>query len=189
MLVVGDLRNYYMKRIVFLLTIFTCLGWGLYAQPSPDEGGEERLRNAAELRDAKWYYDLDEALSEPEKVYKLSLADQNLKELPAEIGNLKNLQMLSLSNCKLKSVPEEIRHCTHLQMISLYNNKIKYLPIEFRELRNLEILYLGKNKLIEMPLWIGGLGKLKRLDISLNRISPQELIYIRRMLPKADVTY
>lgn len=179
-----------MKRIVFFFTIFTCFGWGLFAQPALEDGEENgRLLNSAELRNEKWYYDLDEALSEPEKVYKLSLTDQKMKTLSADIGNLKNLQMLSLSNCGLKHIPVEIAQCNRLQMISMYNNKLKYLPIEFRELQKLEVLYLGRNRLTEMPLWVGGLGKLKRLDISRNRITPEELTYIKRILPRATVTY
>lgn len=157
----------------------------LHAQPTPTE---HTLLNNTQLDNQPWFHNLDSALANPDKVYKLSLIDQKIKVLPEEFGNFKNLQVLNLSNCKLKRVPVEIKACKNLQIVSLYGNKIKFLPPEMRELKNLEILYLGKNKLIELPQWLGSMIKLRRLDISRNRLTPADVGNAKRMLPKADIT-
>jgi Leucine-rich repeat (LRR) protein len=166
----------------FLLTGTT----GLLAQPT--DNPDTKLLNTSQLDNQKWYYDLDSALANPDKVYKLSLIDQKIKVLPSDFGKLRNLQILNLSNCKLKRLPVEIKECKNLQMISLYGNKLKYLPSEMRELKQLEILYLGKNKLFEIPQWFGTMTKIRRLDISRNRLTPADVANAKRMLPKADIT-
>lgn len=176
-----------MKRIFLFFIVSTFLSLPLFSQPGGNGSG--RILNAAELREAGWFYSLDSALANPDRVYKLSLSGQKMKTLPAEIGTLTNLQMLSLSECGLKSLPDELAKCKKLQMISLYHNKLKFLPPYMREFSKLEVLYLGQNRLTEIPIWVGGMGRLRRLDVSRNPITPSELNYIRNMIPKADVTY
>lgn len=176
-----------MKKILLLSFAFCLLSMPAWAQPNGETNG--RLLSASQLRDKSWYYSLDSALANPDKVYKLSLSDQSLKSLPPEIGQLKNLQVLNLSNCGLKQIPREISNLKHLQMLSLYGNKLKFIPYEFRELSKLEVLYLGRNRLTTLPVWVGGMGKLRRLDVSRNRMTPAEIIAIRNMMPRVDITY
>lgn len=178
-----------MKRHFGLLVFLFLLAFSASAQPDSSGFHPGHPLNADQLREEKWYYSINDALANPADVYKLSLTDQALKTLPAEIGQLKNLQILNLSNCKLKTIPAEIKELKNLQSLSLYNNKLKFIPLEFRELDHLEVLYLGKNKLTELPIWMGGLGQLRRLDISRNRITPLEIIYIKNLMPKVQLTY
>jgi Leucine-rich repeat (LRR) protein len=173
-----------MRRLFFTALLFIGAA-SAFAQ----EGDSLRLLNDIELQQEKWYYSLDEALMNPEKVYKLSLTDTKLKGgLPVEITQFKNLQILTVSNCKLKSLPAEIGELTHLQRVSLYKNKLRVLPEELRKLHNLQVLYLGKNKLTTIPMWVGGLGKLRRLDLSYNPLSPLELQYVKDLCKKVEVT-
>lgn len=167
------------------------LGGLAFGQTSEESGDVQdgRLLNAAQLRDARWFYTMEEAKAYPDQVYKLSLADNKLKEIPAEVFQFKNLQVLNLNNCALVELSDSIRALHNLQFLSLYDNKLRVLPQGIRELKNLEVLYLGKNKLFELPLWVGGLGKIQRLDISRNRMTPLEVSRIRSLLPKAEITY
>lgn len=172
-----------MKRALFFLsTLFLVFSYG-YAQ-----GNGEPI-NWDALKMEPWYTDMDSALRTPDKVYKLSLTDQGLKTLPAEISMLKNLQILNLNGNKLKVLPPEIGELQNLQVFSLYDNNLRYIPDEFRKLKSLEVLYLGKNKIVEMPVWIGGLGKLKRLDLIANRMTPYELNFLKELLPRCYITY
>lgn len=173
-----------MKKYVSLLIFMTAFALTGLSQTTTD-----RLLSPSELRNEPWYYDMDSALSNPDKVYKLSLTQQKLKVIPVEIGDLKNLQILNLSENKIKEIPTEIGQLEKLELLSLYKNKLRYIPDEFKNLKSLKALYLGANKLTEIPIWMGGMGKMRRLDVSRNPVSPQELIYIRRLMPKADVTY
>lgn len=182
----GGTTNLRMGNAVLMAWLVVVSVCGLAAQTPVS--GDRNLLNTAQLDNQRWYYDLDSALANPDKVYKLSLIDQKIKVLPAEFGTLRNLQILNLSNCKLKRVPAEIKNCKNLQMISLYGNKLKFLPPEMRELKQLEILYLGNNKLVEVPQWFGTMSRIRRLDISRNRLTPADVANVKRMLPRADIT-
>lgn len=187
---VGKRRNAMMmtiKNTLLALGMATVAFSGLFAQST--NATEHPLLNTDQLDGQRWFYNLDSALANPDKVYKLSLIDQQIKSLPPEIGSLRNLQVLNLSNTKLKEIPLEIKECKNLQIISLYGNKLKYIPTEMRELKQLEILYLGKNKLFEVPQWLGTMTKIRRLDISHNPLTPADVSNAKRMLPKADVTF
>jgi Leucine-rich repeat (LRR) protein len=180
-----------MKRIALFIVAAICLGNFAFGQPddevvSPQDG---QLLNAGQLRDARWFYTMEEAKAYPDQVYKLSLAEYKMKELPEEIFQFKNLQILNLNSCGLEKLSDSIHVLHNLQFLSLYDNKLRYLPQGIRELKNLEVLYLGKNKLFEIPLWIGGLGKIHRLDISRNRMTPLEVSRICALMPKAEITY
>ena len=163
--------------IAFLLIAGFCLGQSNVV-----------LLNPQQLKREKDYLSMEEALKEPLKVYKLNLKGQKLKEIPAEISQLKNLQVLNLSENRLKVVGAEIGILKNLQFLSLYGNSLRTLPNEMRNLSHLETLYLGKNKISTMPVWVGGLGRLKRLDITLNRITPREADMIKYKLPKCEIT-
>jgi Leucine-rich repeat (LRR) protein len=175
-----------MKKSFFLLMFAMCATLQLAAQTAVSS--DRPILNTTQLDQQPWFYNLDSALANPDKVYKLSLIDQKIKELPAEFGSLRNLQVLNLSNCKLKAIPHEIKECKNIQTMSLYGNKIRVLPPEMRELKQLEILYLGKNKLMELPAWLGTMTKIRRLDISRNALTPADVSNAKRMLPKADIT-
>ncbi len=176
-----------MKSVLMLLALVFCGFGSLVAQA--DVAKEDRLLSSMELENEPWFTDLDSALANPEMVYKLSLADQKFKTLPAEFGSFVNLQYVNLNNCRLKELPLEIKDCQKIQMISLYRNKLRYLPAEMQELKNLEILYLGNNRLFEIPNWFATMRQLHRLDISHNRMTPAEVSAAKRMLPNAEVTY
>jgi Leucine-rich repeat (LRR) protein len=169
-----------------LLAMVIALGGFSFAIGQSTKATDHPILNTAQLDKQPWFYNLDSALANPEKVYKLALSDSKVKELPAEFGKLRNLQM---SNCGLKAVPHEIKECKNLQMISLFGNRLKVLPAEMHELKKLEILYLGQNKLFEIPDWFGTMGQLKRLDISRNNITPADVMAVRRMLPHCEITY
>jgi hypothetical protein len=81
----------------------------------------------------------------------LSLADNKLQSLPAEIGQLNKLQSLYLHNNQLQSLPVEIGQLKELQSLDLYNNQLQSLPQEIGQLKKLESLYLQNNPLQSLP--------------------------------------
>jgi Leucine-rich repeat (LRR) protein len=170
----------------------------------------------------KEYTSLEEALKNPEKVYNLNLSNQNvtipkdawskfvnlevlsfkndhLKEIPMEIGFLKNLKVLDLSGNDFTSLPKSFSELNHLEELFLNDEKylqfdknkktlnlpknlrilhleddnLNYLPKEVYELKNLESLFLNHNNFIEVPKDLEGLKNLRQLDFHDNKIPAQ----------------
>ncbi len=179
-----------MSRSAFLQISFVFFFFTLFfvqdsfAQvPNPD-----LVKNDTELGREVWYYSIDEAMKQPEKVYKLNLSGQKLKEFPSELYNLPNLHMLDLSKNKIDEIPADINQLPYLTMLNLYDNKIRILHPNMQYLGELRHLFLGRNKLVAAPAFVGGLGKLQRLDVSRNYITSYELANLQYQLPNCNIT-
>jgi len=145
--------------------------------------------DAYQLKSAKWYYSITEAMREPEKVYKLSLSGQKYKELPPGLDRFSNLQVLNLSNNKLKTIPVDVSRLQNLEVLMLRKNRINHLPEEIKNMNSLTTIYLSRNRLVEVPAWIGGLSKLRTLDLSLNNLTNYEIELVRHRLPRCKITH
>lgn len=174
------------------------------------------------LKVKKEFTSLEEALKNPEKVYNLNLSNQNvaipkeawskfinleilsfkndhLKEIPQEIGFLKNLKVLDLSGNDFTSLPKSFSELDHLEELFLNDDKnlqfdknkktlnlpinlrilhleqdnLNNLPKEVYELKKLESLFLNNNNFIEVPKDLKGLKNLRKLDFHDNKIPNQ----------------
>jgi len=172
----------------------------------------------------KEYTSLEEALKNPEKVYNLNLSNQdnivvpkeawakftnletlsfkndNLKEIPQEIGNLPSLKVLDLSGNDFTALPQSLKKLNHLEelylndeknlfhnqnnqslnlplnlrILHLENDNLKNVPKEIYELKKLEQLFLNDNNFNQIPKEMKSLKNLKQLDFHNNKI-PQQL--------------
>lgn len=198
---------------IFLISLFLCFfAEGLIAQvdttatnASPDTTTMDSSRvnpemvsrgftpgprlDAYQLKNSKWYYSINDAVREPEKVYKLSLSGQKYKDLPPGLDRFSNLQVLNLSNNKLKTIPSDISRLQNLEVLILSKNKINRLPEEIKNMENLTTIYLSNNRLVEVPAWIGGLSKLRTLDLSLNNLTRYEIELVQQRLPRCKITH
>jgi len=163
-----------------LLFCLPSLSWAQVPDPN-------KTKNDTELGREIWYYSLEEALREPEKVYKLNLSGQKLKAFPTEVYNLPNLHMLDLSDNKIQEIPSDIKQLPYLTMLNLYNNKLRVLHPDMQYLGELRYLYLGRNKLVYAPAFIGGLGKLRKLDLTRNYVTTYELQNLKSQLPNCNI--
>ena len=106
---------------------------------------------------------------EMKQLRKLDLSwNKDLKTLPPEIGNLKNLEYLDCSGCSLRNLPKELGKLKKLRYLRLWNNWIGELPAEIGNLENLENLMLENCALKTLPKEIGKLKKLKDLNLRSN---------------------
>jgi len=147
------------------------------------------LLNDTELEAQPLFTDIGAALADPGTVYKLSLVDSRIKEVPAEVFRLVNLQYLNLGENKIKVLPEEMAKLTNLQTLVLTNNKIRTLPDSMKDLENLRRLYLGENKISEMPAFVGGLSYLRYLDLHGNYVTIYDIKRTEFMLPRCKINY
>ncbi len=111
----------------------------------------------------------------------LHLLDNQLTELPAEIGQLTNLQVLALTKNQLTELPAEIGQLSNLQRLYLDINQLTELPAEIGQLTNLEELHLNRNQLTELPAEIGQLTNLKRLYVDDNPLPDDALRTIEEL--------
>ncbi|UYZ59739.1 protein kinase [Hymenobacter latericus] len=64
----------------------------------------------------------------PEQLRWLILTDNELEELPAEIGNCTQLQKLMLAGNRLQHLPETLARCTGLELLRIAANRLEALP-------------------------------------------------------------
>ncbi|XP_060972781.1 putative disease resistance protein At3g14460 [Cannabis sativa] len=102
----------------------------------------------------------------------LDASDNDVKELPASICGLHNLETLLLSKCyKLTQLPDSIGNLKHLRYLDASGSKVKELPASICELHNLETLLLsGCRMLTQLPDSIGNLKYLRYLDVSYTKV-------------------
>ncbi|MCF7799376.1 leucine-rich repeat domain-containing protein [Candidatus Babeliales bacterium] len=105
------------------------------------------------------------AMAEIMKIETLYLDNNDLTDLPAEIGKLENLKFLYLSNNKLTKLPKEIGNLKKLVSLDLADDLLVDLPEEINQLTNLECLYLRGNKLKALPASFDKLKKIKNFNI------------------------
>ena len=98
------------------------------------------------------------------------LSNNQLTQLPVEIGQLTQFTLLYLSNNKLTQLPVEIGQLTRLTTLNLSYNKLNQLPVEIRQLTRLTTLNLSYNKLTQLPVEIGHLTQLTELYLGNNPI-------------------
>jgi Leucine-rich repeat (LRR) protein len=146
-----------------------------------------QLLDSAALAKEKTYTSLEEALEEPEKVYKLDLsiyAEKDLSDLSLwsdELSKFKNIQELMISIESDKNVLSKIplfKGLNNLQKLKLENirlgnfqeSEIKSFFDELSSLPRLEELNLSKNNLSSKQLFLRNLKNLKILNLNDNVI-------------------
>lgn len=94
----------------------------------------------------KEYNNLEEALKNPEMIFKLNLSNQTLKLTDIDWSKFINLEYLNLKNDHLKEIPTGITRLKSLKIIDLSGNDFSKLPSEFSNLTKLEEIFLNDEK-------------------------------------------
>jgi len=82
-----------------------------------------------------------------------------------------NLRWLILTNNNIAELPKEIGLCKRMQKLMLSGNRLAQLPDELSNCPNLALLRIAANKLHELPQWITQLPKLSWIAFSGNNFS------------------
>jgi len=82
-----------------------------------------------------------------------------------------NLRWLILTNNNIAELPKEIGLCKRMQKLMLSGNRLSTLPEELINCQNLALLRIAANKLHELPQWIMQLPKLSWIAFSGNNFS------------------
>ncbi|WP_254844712.1 leucine-rich repeat domain-containing protein [Leptospira santarosai] len=81
-----------------------------------------KVKSQNEKAEEKIYRDLREAFQKPSDVHILDLSGQQIKNLPRQIANLKNLRELDLRYNQLTTLPKEIAKLQSLSHLDLKEN-------------------------------------------------------------------
>ncbi len=104
------------------------------------------------------------AVFENGRIVELYLQESGIRELTADIGQLKHLRRLHLYGDRslglplLESIAPEIGRCSELEELLLNSNELTTLPETLMELRKLRRLSIADNRLFqlspELQVWI-----------------------------------
>ena len=117
-----------------------------------------------ELIQQKIFTSLEEALREPDKVYRLILKKlKKIDSLPDEIFLLKNLQELTVTKSKLQIINKNIDQLIFLQYLNVDHNRLVSLPDELTSLLHLKKLIISRNLIYKLPETIGNMTALREI--------------------------
>ncbi|MGQ4873146.1 MAG: leucine-rich repeat domain-containing protein [Promethearchaeia archaeon] len=116
-------------------------------------------------------YNLPSEIGELTYLKELYLSRDELLEIPESLFKLKSLEILDLSNNSLSLIPDSIEQLSSLKKLWLDGNRLKKLPETITNLKNLVQLGLSMNELVELPESFGNLTSLKVLNIIMNKLS------------------
>lgn len=145
--------------------------------------------DSATLASKPVFTSLQEALKNPEQVYRLNLKKQKLKKVPLEIFKLTNIQELNLSRNKLTEIPAGIENFPNLQYLDVSVNELNSLPPEIGQCHYLKKMVLNRNNIMEIPSTIGTLTQLEYLDLWSNSIIefPESIGNLSETLKEVDL--
>ena len=101
---------------------------------------------------------------------KLDISDNQLRDLPPEIGLVTSLLILSLSGNALSTLPDSLCNLKSLRRLTVNSNRLVKLPERIGDLKRLELLNLSSNKLQEIPDSLVELFRLTHLLLQCNNI-------------------
>lgn len=168
-----------MHKITFTILLFSlCLS--LHAQ----------LLSPQELSQMPEYTSLDEALKNPESVYRLKLKGQKKWDsIPEKLFKLKNLQELTIIRSGVMKVNRNISQLQNLQYLDISRNRLVSLPNELTQLSELKTLIINRNMIETLPDSIGNLKKLEKIDAWDNRlyVFPKSISKLAETLKEVDL--
>ncbi len=114
-------------------------------------------------------------------IHGIGFYSQKIRTIPADLWELKFLEVLNLVNTGLVEIPEEIGSISSLQELYIGGNKIQSCPQSIERLKNLIYFYLLEDNLLTVPEEIGHLVTLKELSISSQKIDmiPKSIIQLK----------
>jgi len=146
--------------------------------------GHAQTYTGVDLDTCRVYTDLNLALKNPNKVYRLKLSKKKLTSFPEEIYKLSNLRELNLDRNKISEIPSRITELPKLVKLSLNENRIDTLPPFLFLMKNIEDLQVGDNYITTLPDEIEQLSILKVLAIWDNPIEyyPNSLGSLKQLM-------
>lgn len=142
------------------------------------------------LDNGKTYTSLQEALNEPQNVYRLKLTKlDNRDSLPEELFSLTELRELTVKGCKLCVLNQNINKLAKLESLNLDKNKLVRLPETIGNLQKLKFLCVSRNLMETFPESISKMTGLTYIDAWDNPlyILPESIKSLQKTLKTLDL--
>lgn len=142
------------------------------------------------LDNGKTYTSLQEALKEPQNVYRLKLTKlDNRDSLPEELFSLTELRELTVKGCRLCIVNQNIDKLTKLESLNLDKNKLLRLPESIGNLQKLKFLCVSRNLIETFPNSISKMVNLTYIDAWDNPLYtlPESIKSLQKTLKTLDL--
>jgi len=138
----------------------------------------EKLGLGSNKLDIKTLYKLKNL----KNLQQIDLYDNNIKELPNSIGELKQIKYLSIHNNQLIKLPKNFSKLNSIEILDLSWNNFEEIPEEVFELQNIKKLNLSGNKILKISKSLKKLKNLKKIDMTYNKIrkKPNFLISLEK---------
>lgn len=167
------------KTIILFFGFTLLYGNTLWAQ--------DKLLNGQQLQAAKTYRSLNEALQNPEQVYKLEIGRGQLTTIPRSITQLKNLQSLTILGSgpvadNITQIPAYINELSLLQELDLTSNRVAAIPMQLTQLKHLKVLKLNHNNVAALPSSFSNLKALEHLDLSFTKV--RRVSHVIALMPR-----
>lgn len=113
---------------------------------------------------------LPEVLADCPALDTVGFKNNNIHTIPAKALN-PNIRWLILTNNNISQLPEDIGLCTRLEKLALAGNQLTSLPESLSNCKQLGLLRISANKLTTFPQWLLSMPKLAWLAFSGNPFS------------------
>jgi len=119
----------------------------------------------------------------------LSLANRGLESLSTDMFDDSSVTTLDVSGNNLTgALPAEIRQMRNLEVLDASDNDLTGIPAELGQLSKLRIADFSNNDISGLPLEIGNLDKLETLDLRGNpNVSEYDISRIQSNIPNAEI--
>lgn len=117
------------------------------------------------------YKSIEEAQKHIESACILDLSRNELKTIPPQVFELRNLKELNLSGNSISEIPPEVAKLVYLYKLEIRDNKLTKVPAEIATLPNLRTLYLDGNAITALPEELGTMENLNELTIGNNTLT------------------
>lgn len=117
------------------------------------------------------------------KLQELKLSYNQVEKLPESLFTLAELNTLLLDHNQIKKIPDTLGNLTKLTILTIDKNQLEALPDSIGNLKDLKSLYIHDNKLTSLPESIGDLENLEHLDLSGNSLRglPKSIVKLRNL--------
>ena len=135
--------------------------------------------------DQNLFEEIPDAIFDIPHLKRLSLSDNSISSIPKKINKLKEIEHLIINRNQISKIPDHISELKSLKLFKFNNNGIEEIDFSFEDLQNLEVIDLSNNNLKELPEGLDKLPNIKSIDLFKNQIPIDQLMELRKSLPKS----